>query len=110
MVEETMKETGERPGVVTRIAVQLALRSETLRHWVKQAEIDKGERPGGMTKDQRRIAELEEEDRELRRGKGNIKAPSAFFSREVGPRLPKSGRSPAHTGHPLCRSRSLTRW
>src|SRR5712692_4282749 len=46
MVEETMKETGERHGVVTRIAVQLGLGSETLRHWVKQAEIDKGERPG----------------------------------------------------------------
>src|SRR5439155_20743310 len=42
MVQETMKATGERHGVVTRIAVQLGLGSETLRHWVKQAEIDGG--------------------------------------------------------------------
>ena len=44
MVKETMKETGERQGVVTRIAVQLGLGSETLRHWVKQAQIDKAQR------------------------------------------------------------------
>jgi len=37
MVEETMTQTGERHGVVTCIAVQLGLGSETLRHWVKQA-------------------------------------------------------------------------
>src|SRR6266571_2236244 len=55
MVEETIKETGERHGVVTRIAVQLGLGSETLRHWVKQAEIDNGQRPGVTTKDQQRI-------------------------------------------------------
>ena len=59
MVEETMRETGERHGVVTRIAVQLGLGSETLRHWVKQAEIDGGQRPGITTKDQPRIVELE---------------------------------------------------
>lgn len=49
MVEETINETGERHGVVTRVAVQLGLGSETLRHWVKQAEIDgvsdRGRRP-----------------------------------------------------------------
>src|SRR6266516_1330906 len=67
MVQETMKETGERHGVVTRIAVQLGLGSETLRHWVKQAEIDGGQRPGITTNDQERIAELEKEVRELRR-------------------------------------------
>jgi transposase len=89
MVEETMKETGERHGVVTRIAVQLGLGSETLRHWVKQAEIDKGERAGIMTKDQQRIAELEKENRELRRANEILKAASAFFARELDPRLPK---------------------
>jgi len=49
MVLETMKETGECHGAVTRIAVQLGLGSETLRHWVKQAEIDDGQRPGITT-------------------------------------------------------------
>ena len=89
MVQETMKETGERHGVVTRIAVQLGLGSETLRHWVKQAEIDGGQRPGTTTKDQQRIAELEKEVRELRRANDILKAAAGFFARELDPRLPK---------------------
>src|SRR5438309_9053938 len=89
MVEETMKETGERHGVVTRIAVQLGLGSETLRHWVKQAEIDKGERPGVTTKDQQRIAEREKAVRELRRADELLKAATAFFVSELDPRLPR---------------------
>jgi transposase len=89
MVEETIKETGERHGVVTRIAVQLGLGSETLRHWVKQAEINNGRRPGITTRDQQRIAELEKENRELRRANEILKAASAFFARELDPRLPK---------------------
>ena len=89
MVEETIKETGERHGVVTRIAVQLGLGSETLRHWVKQAEVNNGQRPGITTRDQQRIAELEKENRELRRANEILKAASAFFARELDPRLPK---------------------
>jgi transposase len=89
MVQETMKETGERHGVVTRIAVQLGLGSETLRHWVKQAEIDNGQRPGITTKDQQRIVELEKEVRELRRANDILKAAAGFFARELDPRLPK---------------------
>ena len=58
-------------------------------HWVKQAEINAGERPGIMTKDQQRIAELEKENRELRRANEILKAASAFFARELDPRLPK---------------------
>src|SRR5713226_1213460 len=81
MVQETMKETGERHGVVTRIAVQLGLGSETLRHWVKQAEINAGERPGITTKDQQRIAELEKEVRELRRANEILKVASANSTR-----------------------------
>ena len=90
MVEETIKQTGERHGVVTRVAVQLGLGSETLRHWVKQAEIDKGERPGVTTQDQQRIAELEKEVRELRRANEILKAATSFFARELDPRPPRS--------------------
>src|SRR5260370_9306143 len=98
MVQETMKETGERHGVVTRIAVQLGLGSETLRHWVKQAEINAGERPGITTKDQQRIAELEKENRELRRANEILKAAPAFFPRALDPRRPKHWRSSTNTG------------
>ena len=46
---------------------QLGVHPEALHGWVKQAEIDNGTRPGIATEDQRRIAELERENRELRR-------------------------------------------
>ena len=44
MVEETMRETGERHGVVTRIAVQLGLGSETLRHFERGLQWASGAR------------------------------------------------------------------
>jgi transposase len=42
------------------------------------------------TVEQRRIAELEREVRELRRANEILKAAAAFFARELDPRLPKS--------------------
>jgi len=89
MVQEAIKETGRRHGVVTRVSVQLGIGSETLRDWVRQAEIDTGQRPGITTKDQQRIAELEKENRELRRANEILKTAASFFARELDPRLPQ---------------------
>src|SRR6266545_2301657 len=83
MVLETMEQTGERVGVITRIARQLGIGAESLRGWVRQAEVDGGRRLGVPT------AELEREVRELRRANQILKAASAFFARELDPRLPK---------------------
>jgi transposase len=60
-----------------------------LRSWVKQAEIDGGVRPGATTDDKQRITELEKENRELRRANEILKAASAYFARELDPRLPR---------------------
>src|SRR6266568_2799150 len=62
---------------------------EALRTWVRQAEIDGGIRPGTTTEESRRIAELEKEVRELRRANEILKAASAYFARELDPRLPR---------------------
>jgi hypothetical protein len=43
-VLETIQETGERLGAVTRVACQLGIRTESLRCWVVKAEIDGGGR------------------------------------------------------------------
>ena len=89
MVLETIEQTGERVGVITRVARQLGIGSESLRGWVRQAEVDGGRRPGMTTAEQQRIAELEREVRELRRANEILKAASAFFARELDPRLPR---------------------
>ena len=89
MVREAVAEGGESFGVVTRVARQLGIGPESLRNWVKQAEIDGGQRPGVTTEERRRIAELERENRELRRANEILKAAASFFARELDPRLPK---------------------
>jgi len=65
------------------------INTETLRNWVNKAEVDSGERPGPTTGDQKRIAELEREVRELRRANEILKAASAYFARELDPRHPR---------------------
>jgi transposase len=81
---------GERFGVVTRIARQLDIGPESLRGWVKQAEVDRGRRPGVSSEERKRIAQLEREVRELRRANEILKAAAGFFARELDPHLPRS--------------------
>ena len=89
MVLETIEQTGQRVGVVTRIARQLGIGPESLRTWVRQAEVDGGRRPGVTTAEQQRVAELEREVRELRRANEILKAAASFFARELDPRPPR---------------------
>ena len=89
MVQETIAQGSDNQGVVTRIARQLGVGHETLRRWVRQAEIDGGRRPGLTSSERQRITELEKENRELRRANEILKAASAFFARELDPRLPR---------------------
>lgn len=88
MVFEVRERTGQSKGAIARVADQLGINRETLRDWVRQAEIDSGQRPGTSTADKQRIAELERENAELRRANEILKAASVFFTRELDPRLP----------------------
>ena len=83
-----------RPGeswytTVRRVAPQLDVGVESLRTWTRQARIDTQQLPGTTSEEQRRIVELERENRELRRANEILKAASAFFARELDPRLPR---------------------
>jgi transposase len=62
---------------------------ETLRKWVLRTDVDAGTRPGLTSEEQQRLVRLERENRELRRANEILKAASAFFARELDPRLPK---------------------
>ena len=89
MVFEIRERDGKGHGELARVGRQLGVHPEALRSWVKQAEIDGGERPGITSGDKQRIAELEREVRELRRANEILKAASAYFARELDPRLPR---------------------
>jgi transposase len=83
MVLDSYDRGEERFGTITRIANELGIVPESLRLWVRQAEVDRGERPGTSTRDAERIAELERENRELRRANEILKSASAFFAAEL---------------------------
>jgi transposase len=89
LVLELRKSSGLKQGAVARVADQLGVIRESLRNWVNQAEVDSGTRPGTSSADAQRIAELERENRELKRANEILRAASAFFARELDPRLPR---------------------
>ena len=89
MVFEVRDHDGKGRGELARVARQLGVHPEALRTWVRQAEVDGGIRPGTTSEESKRIAELEREVRELRRANEILKAASAYFARELDPRLPR---------------------
>ncbi len=73
---------------VIRIGQRTGVNADTLRGWVKRADIDTGRRSGTTTDDAKRIKALERENRELKRANEILLAASSFFARELDPRLP----------------------
>ena len=70
-------------GRARRIGEELGINPDTLRGWVKQAQIDTGSRPGTTTADAARIRQLEKENAELRRANAILRTASAFFAAEL---------------------------
>jgi transposase len=89
LVHEMIAEQGERHGAVGKVARQLGIGPESLRHWVQQAEIDRGDRAGLTTEERVRIKELEREVRELRRANEILKSAAVFFGAELDRRSPR---------------------
>lgn len=83
LVREARQSAESSYGVPARIARQLGINPDTLRGWLKQAEIDAGTRPGVTSSESVRIQELEREVRELRRANAILKSASAFFAAEL---------------------------
>ncbi len=83
MVMEARRDPATARGALTRIGGQLGIHPEALRNWVRQAEIDGGLRPGTTTDEAGRIAELERENRELRRANSILKSAASFFAAEL---------------------------
>ena len=83
LVRQLRKELGTSHGTIQRVAEQIGCGVESLRTWVKQADIDEGVEPGVTSVEAKRIRELEQENRELRRANDVLRRASVFFAAEL---------------------------
>jgi transposase len=89
MACEWRQARGRPDGGAVDVAAKLGVHPDSVREWVRRHEADSGRGPGPATAERARLAELERENRELRRANEILKAASAFFARELDPRLPR---------------------
>jgi transposase len=83
MVRTLRAELGTDHGTVYRVARQLGYGVESVRTWVRQADIDDGYAPGVSTAESQRIKDLEQENRELKRANEILKRAASFFGAEL---------------------------
>jgi transposase len=80
LVRQLRRELGTEHGTVLRVAEQLGYGVETVRKWVKQADVDEGLKSGTSSEDRARIKALEQENRELKRANEILRKASAYFA------------------------------
>jgi transposase len=84
MVAEVRPEYPSDWPAIVAVAKRLGIGSaETLRKWVRQAEVDGGTRAGVTSEESAELRRLRAEVRELRRANEILKAASAFFAAEL---------------------------
>jgi transposase len=91
-VRMVFEHQGEHPSqwaAICSIANKFGVSHETLRKWVRTAEIDDGLRAGLTSEERERLKALERENRELRRANEILKSASAFFAAELDRRPPR---------------------
>ena len=89
LVLEHRRDYPSQWSAISSIAAKCGMTPETLRKWVRQGEIDSGDR-GGLTTDEReQLRKLERENKELLRANEILKAASIFFAQELDPRPPR---------------------
>ena len=89
MVFDHQSEYSSQWQAVVSIATKIGCTPETLRKWVRRAEVDSGRREGVTSNERTRIKELERESRELRRANEILRKASAYFAQAELDRRPK---------------------
>jgi transposase len=67
---------------ITAVSGRLGMSAETLRKWIRQAEVDEGKAPGVTSAEAAEIRELRRKNRELEQTIEILRAATSFFARE----------------------------
>ena len=86
LVREHRSEYPSSAQAIVAVARQEGVGAETLRRWVRQADIDAGERVGHTSTELAEIKRLKAENKRLREDVAVLKAATTFFARESDPR------------------------
>ena len=89
MVQELRREDPGDHSVIARVARQLGVGKESLRSWVKQADVDGGMRPGVTSAETEELKRLRKENAELKRANEILQAAAHFFGAELDRRSRK---------------------
>ena len=83
MVTEVTPQHESQWAAIASVAAKIGASSETVRKWVRRAEIDAGQRPGMTSEEHAEVKRLRREVAELRRANEILKAAAAFFGAEL---------------------------
>ncbi len=83
MVRTLRVELGKDRGTAQRVALQLGYGVESVRSWVRQADIDDGVKQGVPSDSAAEIRRLEQELREMKRANEILKRAASFFGAEL---------------------------
>jgi transposase len=86
LVREHRDEYETEWAAMRAISTRLGMSAETLRKWVRQAEVDDGQAAGVSTRESQELRELRKKNRELEQTVEILKAATSFFARESDPR------------------------
>ena len=83
---EAVRLVREGGRTISDVAQSLGVTPESLRQWLKQADLDAGRRRDGLTSDEgEELRQLRRENQRLRQEKEILKRAAAFFAAETNP-------------------------
>jgi transposase len=89
MLLEQQSEYSSQWAAMTSVAGKVGCTGETLRKWVRQAEINQGKRAGMTSTESEKLKELMRENRELKQANEILRKAAAFFAQAELDRRPR---------------------